>query len=159
MSSSNDSNATTAATTTTAVTATAATALKSRFDDYANRGQTVAEALQAAIPVTASTPAQQEAFMSALSDLQLLKTLLPGAQSSLNGLNLSSASPEEIAQAGDFVAAMAELAKDLIETVSETFGVAPDLVIPAAIKQLTTLLDLIETIVVRAESNLAAMTA
>ncbi len=141
------------------ITASAAAVLKNRFDGYSARTQTIGEALEAAIPVTASTPAQQEAFLLTLSDVKRLQSLLKDAENMLNLIRIDGASAEELDQADTFIASMQELAQNLVMALSESFGVSPDLVIPVAIKDLERLLDLIEMIVVRAESSLKEVTA
>lgn len=141
------------------ITASAAAALQNRLDNYFVRNHRIGQALKFAIPVTASTPSQQEAFLLTQSDTRHLESLLKDARSLIDFIRMGGSSAEEIDQDDTYIASMTERAQNQVKDISKYFGVSPDLVIPVAIKDLERLLDLIEMIVVRAEISLKEVTA
>lgn len=140
-------------TSTPAAATPTATELQARFEALQARGQTLGETLQGLAPLTDASQAQQEAFLLAYSDLKLLQKLFQGAQEAANGINILHASKEEIEAAGGIVADIAELAKEVLETMIEQLGVGEAAVRAAIVTDFGRTLDLIETVTARAEAQ------
>ena len=88
-------------------------AMKAQFDDFTARGNKAGETLQAAIPLTGRPLPAQEAFLFALADIKLLQHLMETVQNTFNGINLQAATPEQLAEGGDFAQSLAELAGEM----------------------------------------------
>lgn len=140
-------------TTTSAAATPTATELQARFEALQNRGQALAETLQGLAPLKEASQDQQEAFLLAFSDFKLLQKLFEGAQEAANGINILHASKEEIEAAGGIVADIAELAKEVLETMIDQLGVGEAAVRSAIVTDFGRSLDLIETITARAEAQ------
>lgn len=134
-------------------------ALKSKFDALKERCVEVATSIQAAIPLTDRPQASQEAFFLAFADLKLLEELTDTAVNTFKCINLEEASPETIQEPSGLLAALTYFAEGIIDMVVEGYGLSKEFVMPAIIKDLERQINLIETLVVRAEASLAAMDA
>jgi hypothetical protein len=138
---------------------TSGSALKTKYEALKDRANKIAEALQAAVPLTGRPQSAQEAFMLTYSDFTLLQHLFKTAQETINGINLSQASPDQLEKADEIFTELADLAKELIESVVEQFGISENFVMPSVFKDLVRQVDLIEFIVTRAEAGVAVLTA
>jgi hypothetical protein len=134
-------------------------AMKAQFDDFTARGNKAGETLQAAIPLTGRPLPAQEAFLFALADIKLLQHLMETVQNTFNGINLQAATPEQLAEGGDFAQSLAELAGEMIEAMVENFGLSKEIIMPTCIKDLARDLALVETIIVRLEASVAIIAA
>lgn len=132
-----------------------------RFTDLKARATAIAYALQATIPVTERSAAAQEAFLLTYNDLQLLEKLLETAQNTLNAFAIAEVDPTAPVEGDvdDLVSGLVEVLGELLEALSDQFGVSNEVVLPAVAKDLVRQLDLVETVVVRAEATVAEITA
>ena len=127
--------------------------LKAKFDALKERATAVALSIQAAIPVTERSLAAQEAFLLTMSDLKELEKLFGTVEETFNGVGATFA-----AEAGDD-SEFASLAQALSDMLMEQFGVSKEAILPAILKDLTRQLELVEILVIRAETSLKDMEA
>lgn len=131
--------------------------LKAKYDELKERATKVALTIQSAIPVNQLTLEAQQAFLLTLSDLQLFDSLAQRCENTFNAIAFEKASPEEIEQAGGLAGTLVALAVQLVDGLMEQFGVAEEAILPAVSADLVRQMDLIETIVARAESSVSKL--
>lgn len=105
--------------------------------------------------ITERSPEAQEAFILVLSDLRLIGFLIGQVESGLNGLKLSGAVCGEALEAGLLDQDLAEIAREIVASIVSQFGIANEVVVPALIKALALQIELVESILTRAEKNMA----
>ena len=136
--------------------------LKAQYESLKGRGQDLATALQKAVPFSAlpgeHLVEQQKEFLLAFADFRLLQKLFETGEATVNGINLEQVSSDEI-ETGSFVETLASLAQNLIDTIVHQFGVSKGAVMPAVIKDFEQQIEMIATVVERAEKRLKAATA
>jgi hypothetical protein len=132
-------------------------ALQVKFTDLKERATAVAHVLQGALPMTGRPLPAQEAFLLTLSDLKLLEKLLETAESTFNGIALQTADPAN--KPDGIVGELVELAEGLVEAIMDQFGIDKDAIAPAIIKDVVRQIELLETVVVRAEASAAQLAA
>jgi hypothetical protein len=132
-------------------------ALQTKFTDLKDRSTAIAHVLQGALPMTGRPLPAQEAFLLTLADLKLLEKLLETAESTFNGIALQAVDPDQ--KPDGIVGDLVELAEELVEAVMDQFGIDKAAIAPAIIKDVVRQIELLETVVVRAEASAAQMTA
>ncbi|MBU6455507.1 MAG: hypothetical protein KGS72_27290 [Cyanobacteria bacterium REEB67] len=142
-----------------AVTQANVVALKTRFDGLKERATAVGLALQAASPISGKPLDIQEEYLLAFSALQTVERLCEIWENGYNGMNLGSATPEQLDGADDLTSALVDLVKELVETVAEHLDVSQEAVFPAIFRDLTRQLDTLESVVASAEASQAIFAA
>jgi hypothetical protein len=134
-------------------------ALKTRFDGLKERATTVALSIQAASPISGKPLDVQEEFLLAFSALQTVERLCEVWENGYNGMNLGSASADQLEGADELTNTLAEIVKELVETVAQHLDVSQEAVFPAIFRDLTRQLDTLESVVVSAEASQAIFAA
>lgn len=134
-----------------------ATDLPARYTSLKERATAVAYAVQAAIPLTGRPQNVQVAFLLTYSDLQLLEKLLETAGATIPYLQPRENVKLPEGEIGEFIGELFDLADELVQLVQESFGVTPEAIKTAVTQDALRQLDLIESIVARAESNVALL--
>ncbi len=115
------------------------------------RAEKLAYSLQSLLPLAGKTSAVQEAFLQTFGQLKLIEQLNATAEQTLGALQVSEL-PADTAP-DDLFGALVKLCGELIDSVVEEFGVAPEVALSATVKDLSRQLTMLETVITDAEST------
>jgi len=113
--------------------------------------------LRAVVPLEDALPVTQQCFLFACADLQLLEKLVEVSKEASSTNVLINLTDEEVAASGYSAKREAAFAKTGMETTCRQLGVTEEVMKYVALKNLQATLNLIETILVRAEGNVRAV--
>lgn len=101
------------------------------------------------LPVSGLSPSVQELLLLAVADIKLLENIVEGTGANLRSISMFRKCNDELEQ----------LREELVQAVVDSLGVDREIVVPTTIKVVTRDLELIETVLVRLETNLASVMA
>jgi hypothetical protein len=128
---------------------------RASFEAIKERLEALELAFTSTETITERSPEAQEAFILVLSDLRLIDFLIGQVESGLNGLKLSGALCGEALEVGLLDKDLAEIAREIVATIVSQFGIENEVVVKALIKSLALQIELVESILNRAEKNMA----
>lgn len=135
--------------------------IKNKLDALSERVQTQVDLLQSAVPLKGGSAEAQEAMVLAFGDLQLLQQHYNLLDSLLGAFVIDESSPV-IDEDSDDIPPPPEpsgVRSEAIAYFAMSFGISPEAVEPALIKQLEYFVELFESWVVRFEANSALVQA
>lgn len=131
--------------------------IQERFESIQDRGAKAELAIQNILPVSGLSPSAQELFMLAMADCTLLVSIVQGGSGmNLEALLILGKCPDGFTDDDDY---LEQLREKIIQDVADGLGVDRELVVPTMIKIATQTLELVETVLVRIEANLASVMA
>lgn len=135
------------------------TELKTRYESLETRATVIGESIQGLIPLKDRSPEVQEAFLLAFGDLQSFASQYKEAQSGMNGVAVLYSTEDEIKAAGGLVEDLADMAKEMVEAMTEQLGVTEEAIRSTCIKAFVQTLEGLEALLARVEANMAKVTA
>jgi len=129
------------------------TELKARYQSLQVRAEKLGESLQSLVPLNERSQAAQESFLLAYADFKALQKAFASAKEGLNGIVILNSTKEEIEAEGGLWEDLAEMAKDLLSAAIEELGVTEEAVRASCLKDFLRVLDHIESLVARAETE------